>query len=74
MLNYELEKKLVPEICCEICGNDNSKTIPSEIKVKSIKEFHKDGTSKIHYTCSKHIVALYKKITKEIEQDQKLSI
>ncbi len=33
----------------------------------SVNEFHKDGTIKIHYTCSNHIVELYNKIVKEIE-------
>ena len=52
--------------CCEVCG-----VKPAEVAAKkslaSINEFHKDGTIKIHYTCSKHIVNLYKQITKEIE-------
>ena len=33
----------------------------------SVNEFPKDGTTKIHYTCSNHIVDLYHKIVKEIE-------
>jgi hypothetical protein len=64
-LKYKLEKKLVPEIYCEVCGNGNSKTTNSEIIIKSINEFHKDGTTKTHFTCSKHLVDLYKKLSKK---------
>lgn len=67
MSKYKLEKKLVPKIYCEVCGSDSEKTIHSEIIVKSMNEFRKDGTTKMHYSCSKHIVDLYKKIVKGIE-------
>jgi hypothetical protein len=33
----------------------------------SVNEFHKDGIIKIHYPCSNHIIDLYNKIVKEIE-------
>jgi hypothetical protein len=48
---------------CEIC---NIKPVKKTLAT-SINEFHKDGTIKIHYTCSKHIVDIYNKIVKEIE-------
>jgi hypothetical protein len=35
----------------------------------SVNEFHKDGTIKIHYTCSKHMIDLYNKIVKGIENN-----
>jgi hypothetical protein len=59
MLRYKLEEK--NSFCCEVCG------IKMTIrKATVINEFHKDGTIKIHYTCSNHIVDLYNKIVKEI--------
>jgi hypothetical protein len=63
MLKSELERKKndLLTFCCEICGT-------SLVKPEtSINEFHKDGTIKIHYTCSNHIVDIYDKIIKEIE-------
>jgi hypothetical protein len=48
---------------CEICNTKPAK----KALATSINEFHKDGTIKIHYTCSKHIVDIYNKIVKEIE-------
>jgi hypothetical protein len=35
--------------------------------IKSVNEFYKNGTTKIHYTCSNHIIDLYNKIVEEIE-------
>lgn len=63
MLKYKLEKN-TSLLCCEVCG---TKTAVKKAAAISIKEFHKDGTTKIHYTCSNHIVDLYNKIVKEIE-------
>ncbi|HET9806267.1 MAG TPA: hypothetical protein VFP49_05125 [Nitrososphaeraceae archaeon] len=57
MLRYKLEEK--KSFYCEVCGEKTAAI--------SIKEFHKDGTTKIHYTCSNHIIDLYNKIIKEIE-------
>ena len=51
---------------CEICNTKPAK----KALATSINEFHKDGTIKIHYTCSKHIVDLYDKIIKEIENNK----
>jgi hypothetical protein len=48
---------------CEICNTKPAK----KALATSINEFYKDGTIKIHYTCSKHIVDIYNKIVKEIE-------
>jgi hypothetical protein len=67
MLEYKLEQNKSASIslsfCCEVCGTKQAaKNIPT-----SINEFYKDGTIKIHYTCSNHIVDLYNKIVKEIE-------
>ncbi|HJU59600.1 MAG TPA: hypothetical protein VJ583_07605 [Nitrososphaeraceae archaeon] len=54
---------------CEVCGRKPTKQATTAI---SLKEFHKDGTTKIHYTCSNHSVDLYNKIIKEIENNKKL--
>lgn len=63
MLKYKLENKLEennPTIYCEICGK-------KQTLLPSINEYHKDGTIKMHYSCSNHIVALYNVIIKDIE-------
>jgi hypothetical protein len=62
MLRYKLEEK--KSFCCEVCGANMAARKTAAI---SVNEFHKDGTIKIHYTCSNHMVDLYKKIVKEIE-------
>ncbi len=62
MLKYKLEEK--KSFCCEVCG---VKMASRKAAAISVNEFHKDGTIKIHYTCSNHIVDLYNKIVKEIE-------
>ena len=63
MLKYKLEEKKL--YFCEICG-----TKPAKKKATgaiSLKEFYSDGTTKIHYVCSNHIVDLYNRITKKTE-------
>lgn len=63
MLKYKLEKNksVSSSSCyCEVCGRKPA-------RIAGINEFHKDGTNKIHHSCSKHIIDLYNKITKEIE-------
>jgi hypothetical protein len=63
MLKYKLENKLEANettIYCEICGKKTALQ-------PSINEYHKEGTVKMHYTCSNHIVDLYNKIIKDIE-------
>ena len=67
MLKYKLEEtKSTPtslSFCCEVCGKKTAaKNVPA-----TINEFHKDGTIKMHYTCSNHFVDLYNKIVEEIE-------
>ena len=62
MLRYKLEEKKL--ICCEVCG---VKIAARKVAAISVNEFHKDGTIKIHYICSNHIVDLYNKIVKEIK-------
>ena len=62
MLRYKLEEK--KSLSCEVCG---AKMAAMKATTISVNEFHKDGTIKIHYTCSNHIVELYNKIVKEIE-------
>jgi heme/copper-type cytochrome/quinol oxidase subunit 2 len=80
MLKYNLEKKLVKKddddagnftiYCCELCG---TKPAAKKATITNIKEFYKDGTTKIHYTCSNHIVDLYNKIEiKNKEEQEKL--
>jgi hypothetical protein len=58
MQNYKLENKLEDNLIyyCEICGKSTN---------SSVNEFRKDGTIKIHYTCSNHIVDLYNKIMRD---------
>jgi hypothetical protein len=66
LLRYKLEEKKA--FCCEVCGV--KKIIERRAAVAAaitVNEFQKDGTIKIHYTCSNHIVDLYNKIIKEIE-------
>ena len=57
MMNYKLEEK---STSCEVCGE-----IPA--KATGINEYHKDGIVKKHHVCSNHIIDLYNKIIKEIE-------
>ena len=76
MSKYKLENKLksMSTFCCEFCGLEKGQAGKEETAmtiIEGIKEFYKDGTVKIHYSCSSHIVELYKKITKEIEKNQK---
>ena len=54
MLRYKLEEK--KSLSCEVCGLTLAARKAATI---SVNEFHKDGTIKIHYTCSNHIVDLY---------------
>ena len=65
LLRYKLEEKKV--FCCEVCGVKKMTERKAGAGAISVNEFHKDGTIKIHYTCSNHIVDLYNKIIKEIE-------
>jgi hypothetical protein len=66
LLRYKLEEKKV--FCCEVCGvKKMTERKAAGAAAISVNEFHKDGTIKIHYTCSNHIVDLYNKIIKEIE-------
>ena len=63
MLKYKLENKLEENnstIYCEICGQ-------KQALQPTINEYHKDGTIKMHYSCSNHIVDLYNIIIKDIE-------
>ncbi|HEY5736983.1 MAG TPA: hypothetical protein VIS28_01795 [Nitrososphaeraceae archaeon] len=62
MLRYKLEEK--KSLSYEVCG---AKMAAMKATAISVNEFHKDGTTKIHYTCSNHIVDLYHKIVKKIE-------
>ena len=81
MSKYKLEKKLksMSTFCCEFCGLKQGQVGEEKEEtamtiMESVNEFYKDGTVKIHYSCSSHIIDLYKKITKEIEKNQKLVI
>ncbi len=66
MLKYKLENKS-ELLNCEICSEKLLKTIA----VIDIKEFHKDGTIKLHHSCSNHIIDLYNKIElNNIQQKQ----
>ena len=65
LLRYKLEEKKA--FCCEVCGVKRMTERKAGAAAISVNEFHKDGTIKIHYTCSNHIVDLYNKIIKEIE-------
>ena len=68
MLKYNLKgkSKITTSIGCEICNTKPNK----KALVTSINAYHKDGTIQIHYACSKHLVDLYNKITKELEEKQ----
>jgi hypothetical protein len=63
MSRYKLENKSIAVFSCEVCGRDLTQS-PITM-VESVNEFHKDGTVKIHYSCSSHIVDLFKKIIKK---------
>ena len=65
LLRYKLEEKKA--FCCEVCSVKRMTERKAGAATISVNEFHKDGTIKIHYTCSNHIVDLYNKIIKEIE-------
>lgn len=65
LLRYKLEEKKA--FCCEVCGVKKITEKRAAAAAITVNEFHKDGTIKIHYTCSNHIVDLYNKIIKEIE-------
>jgi hypothetical protein len=66
MLKYFLEKE--EKSVCEICGENITLTRKPGIATVGLNEYHKDGTIKIHYTCSNHIIDLYNKIVEEIEK------
>ena len=59
MIPRILENK--KSFCCEVCGGTIKAT--RKTTAGTINEFHKDGTIKIHYTCSNHIGS-YNKIVK----------
>ena len=61
MTKYKLEKKLTKS-SCELCS---PKIKTKKAVITSVNEYHKDGTIKIHHTCSNHIIDLYNKIIKE---------
>ena len=66
MLKYKLENKLEENnstIYCEICGEKPALQ-------PSLNEYHKDGTIKVHYSCSHHILDLYNVIIKNIENNK----
>jgi len=50
---------------CEICGEDITLPRKPGIATVGLNEYHKNGTIKIHHTCSKHIIDLYNKIVEE---------
>jgi hypothetical protein len=54
MIPRILENK--KSFCCEVCGGTIKAT--RKTTAGTINEFHKDGTIKIHYTCSNHIGSL----------------
>jgi hypothetical protein len=56
MLKYKLENKL-EDYSCEVCGKKTKLEA-------SLNEYHKDGTIKKHYACTKHIIVLYNIIIK----------
>ncbi|HJT85717.1 MAG TPA: hypothetical protein VJ697_14640 [Nitrososphaeraceae archaeon] len=75
MSTYKLENKIksMSTFCCEFCGLKQGQVGKEErvmTIIESVNEFYKDGTVKIHYSCSSHIVELYKKITRKIEKNQ----
>ena len=49
-------------------GENITLTRKPGIATVGLNEYHKDGTIKIHYTCSNHIIDLYNKIVEEIEK------
>jgi hypothetical protein len=66
MLEYTQEENKLKSsslFYCEVCGTKPTKKAVATIA--SINEFYKDGTIKIHYTCSNHIVDLYNKIMRD---------
>ena len=61
MQKYKLENELEENnliYYCEICDKKSTKTT-------SVNEYRRDGSIKIHYTCSNHIVDLYNKIMRD---------
>ena len=54
MIKHGLENK--KSFCCEVCGGTIAAT--RKTTAGTINEYHKDGTIKIHYTCSNHIGSL----------------
>jgi|GEM_PF-812956 len=72
MWKYKLEYKS-ELLNCEICSEKLLKTIA----VIDVNEFHKDGTIKIHHSCSNHIVDLYNRIevnNREQQQEELIAI
>ena len=57
MMKNKIEKD---SSSCEVCDEKPARA--------GVNEFHKDGTIKIHYTCSNHILDIYNKI--EIENNK----
>jgi hypothetical protein len=70
MSSYKLQKILAsPSIfSCEVCGLNRGKSVEEETAktttMRSINEFRRDGTIKVHFSCSNHVVELFKQITK----------
>jgi len=64
MLKNSLEEKEEKSLC-EICGEDITLPRKPGIATVGLNEYHKNGTIKIHHTCSKHIIDLYNKIVEE---------
>ena len=71
MSAYKLEKNLIlPSIfSCEVCSLNREQSLEEETAkttttMRSINEFCRDGTIKVHFSCPKHVVELFKQIIK----------
>ncbi|MGE0242615.1 MAG: hypothetical protein AB7P56_01670 [Nitrososphaeraceae archaeon] len=75
MSGYKLERKLNSTLtcCCEVCGLKRGQSEEEKaMTTMSINEFCRDGSIKVHFSCSNHIVALFNQIAKEIENKSKI--
>ncbi len=65
MMKYKLEKDSL-SYCCEVCGDKPANA--------GVNVFHQDGTIEIHHTCLNHVLEIYNKIEREINNKVKAKL
>jgi hypothetical protein len=65
MMKYKPEKDSLLSRC-EVCGNKPAHA--------GVNVFHQDGTIEIHHTCLNHVLDIYYKIEREINNKVKAKL